>query len=129
MKNIITSEIVVAYYYYPRKAFLLLFSNEKKEPHDYVFILEKQESVNQAKYLKALKQDNISVSQYDSENINNSSDFLIEATLKAHNLEAHCDVLMKVRSSSSSGKHSYEPTIVVGTQSISERVYRESREG
>ncbi|SNQ61207.1 TM0106 family RecB-like putative nuclease [Candidatus Methanoperedens nitratireducens] len=122
MKNIITSEIVVAYSHCSRKAFLLLFSNEKKEPHEYVCLLEKQASINQAKYLNALKQDNISLSRYDPDNIDSSSDFLIEATLKAHDLEAYCDVLAKVRGSSFFGKHSYEPTIVVGTQSITEEL-------
>ncbi len=122
MKNIITSEIAVAYSYCPLKAFLLLFSDEKKEPHEYMCLLEKQASINQAKYLNALKQDNISVGHYDPDNIDNSSDFLVEATLKAHNLEAYCDVLIKVRSNPSSGKYSYEPTIVVGTQSITEEL-------
>jgi predicted RecB family nuclease len=112
----------VAYSYCSRKAFLLLFSNEKKKPHDYVCLLEKQASINQAKYLIALKQDNISVSRYNPDIFDSSSDFLIEATLKAHDLEAYCDVLMKVRNSSSSGNYSYEPTIVVGTQSITEEL-------
>ena len=118
VKNVINSEVVVAYSHCPRKAFLLLFSDDKKEPHEYVCILENQASINRAKYLNALKQDNIGVSSYDPDNIENSSDFLVEAMLKAHSLEAYCDVLTKVGSCSSFGKHSYEPTIVVGTHSI-----------
>jgi len=118
MKNVINSEVVVAYSHCPRKAFLLLFSDDKKEPHEYVRILENHASINRAKYLTALKQDNSGVSPYDPDNIENSSDFLVEATLKAHSLEAYCDILTKVGSSSSFGKHSYEPTIVVGTHTI-----------
>ena len=118
MKNVINSEVVVAYSHCPRKAFLLLFSGDKKEPHEYVRILENQASINRAKYLTALKQDTTCVSPYNPDNIENSADFLVEATLKAHNLEAYCDVLTKVKSSSSFGKHSYEPMIVVGTHSI-----------
>jgi predicted RecB family nuclease len=118
VKNVINSEVLVAYSHCPRKAFLLLFSDDKKEPHEYVHILENQASINRAKYLNALKQDNPGVSPYDHDNIENNSNFLVEATLKAHNLEAYCDVLTKVRSSSSFGKHSYEPTIIVGTHSI-----------
>lgn len=117
MKNVIASEVVVSYFHCPRKAFLLLFNNNKK-PSEYVRILEKQASVNRAKYLNALKQDNIDVSLYNPDNIENSADFLIEATLKAQNLEAYCDVLIKVLGSSSFGKHSYEPMIIVGTYSI-----------
>jgi len=118
MKNVINSEVVVAYSHCPRKAFLLLFSGDKKEPHEYVRILEKQASFNRAKYLTALKQDNTCVSPYDPDNIENSGIFLVEAKLKAQSLEAYCDVLTKVKSNLSSGKHNYEPTIVVGTYSI-----------
>ena len=118
MKNVINSEVVVAYSHCPRKAFLLLFSDDKKESHEYMRILENQASINRAKYLNALKQDNTGVRPYDPDNNENSSDFLVEATLKAHNLEAYCDVLTKVGSSSSFGKHSYEPMIVVGTHTI-----------
>ena len=120
MKNIINSEVVVAYSHCPRKAFLLLSSDDKKEPHEYVRILENQASINRANYLNAFKQDNICVSLYDTKNIENSCDFQIKARLKAHNLEAYCDVLTKVRTGSSFGKHSYVPTIVVGTHSITE---------
>lgn len=118
MKNVTNSEVVVAYSHCPRKAFLLLFRDDKKEPHEYVRILENHASISRAKYLNALKQDNIGVSHYDPDNIENSSDFLVEATLTAHSLEAYCDILTKVGSSSSFGKHSYEPTIVVGTHTI-----------
>ncbi|MGB2841806.1 MAG: hypothetical protein WBC40_04930 [Halobacteriota archaeon] len=118
MKNVTNSEVVVAYSHCPRKAFLLLFRDDKKEPHEYVRILENHASINRTKYLNAFKQDNTGVSPYDPDNIENSSDFLVEATLTAHSLEAYCDILTKVGSSSSFGKHSYEPTIVVGTHTI-----------
>ena len=117
MNSVITSEVVVAYSHCPRKAFLLLFSDDKKKTHEYIRILENQANINRAKYLNALKQDNIDVSPYDSNN-NNSSGFLVKATLKVQNLEAYCDVLTKDQSSSSFSKPNYEPTIVVGTHSI-----------
>ena len=79
MKNVINSEVVVAYSHCPRKASLLLLSDDKKEPHEYVRILENHASINRVKYLTALKQDNTGVSLYDSNNIENSSDFLVEA--------------------------------------------------
>ena len=42
MPPTITSEVVVAYAVCPRKAYLLLFSPEQGEPHEYVRILERQ---------------------------------------------------------------------------------------
>jgi len=39
MEPIITPAIVVAYAQCPRKAYLLLFSPDKGEPHEYVQIL------------------------------------------------------------------------------------------
>lgn len=116
--NVITSEVVVAYSHCPRKAFILLFSDDKKEPHEYVRILQNHGSINRTKYLNALKQGNSCVSIYNFNNIRKRNDFLTEATLKFHNLEAYCDVLTKVRGSSTFGKHSYEPTLVVGTHRI-----------
>jgi hypothetical protein len=40
MQPLITSEVVVAYSQCPRKAYLLLFSLDISEPHEYVQILE-----------------------------------------------------------------------------------------
>ncbi|MDO9097501.1 MAG: hypothetical protein Q7U60_05220, partial [Candidatus Methanoperedens sp.] len=118
MKNIITSEVVVAYSYCSLKAFLLLSSDENKEPHEYVCIIENQAKINLNMYLNTLKQNNINVDYYDPNNINTGGDFLIKATLKAKKLESYCDVLMKIQDKSSFGKYSYEPIIVVGTHNI-----------
>jgi predicted RecB family nuclease len=118
MKHVISSKAVVAYYHCPRKAFLFLFSDDKKEPHEYVCILENQAGINRAKYLNVLEQAKFSVDTYEPDSMESGSNFLVDVTLKAHNFEAYCDALTKVQSSSSSGKHSYEPVIVVGTHSI-----------
>ncbi len=118
MKNIITSEVAVAYSYCSRKAFLLLSSDDDKEPHEYVRIIENQAKINLNTYLNKLKQNNINVDYYDPNNIKTGRDFLIKATLKAKKLESYCDVLMKIQGKSSFGKYSYEPMIVVGTHSI-----------
>ncbi len=55
---------------------------------------------------------------YEPDSMESGGNFLVDVTLKAHNFEAYCDALTKVQSSSSFGKHSYEPVIVVGTHSI-----------
>ena len=109
MKHVISSKAVVAYYHCPRKAFLFLFSDDKKEPHEYVCILEDQAGINRAKYLNVLEQAKFSVDTYEPDSMESGSNFLVDVTLKAHNFEAYCDALTKVQSSSSFGKHSYEP--------------------
>ncbi|MDP2796280.1 MAG: IS66 family transposase [Methanoregula sp.] len=118
MKTVINSEVVVAYFHCPRKAFLLLCSEDKKEPHEYVRIIENRANTNRVMYLNLLKRDNIDVSDYDPDNVKKDNDFLIEATLNTHDLESYCDVLTRVGSRQSFGKDIYEPTIVVGTHTI-----------
>ena len=55
MQPTITSEVVVAYAQCPRKAYLLLFSPDKGEPHEYIQILEQQRYANQERYIDYLK--------------------------------------------------------------------------
>ena len=117
-KTIISSEVVVAYFHCPRKAFLLLFSEVNKEPHEYVRIIENRANTNRAIYLNLLKRDNIDVSDYDPDNVKKDNDFLIEATLNTDCLESYCDVIKRVGSRQSFGIDIYEPTIVVGTHTI-----------
>src|SRR5262245_58011971 len=56
MEPTITAEIVVAYAQCPRKAYLLLFSPDRGEPHEYVQILEQQRCEHQKRYLDRLQQ-------------------------------------------------------------------------
>lgn len=115
MHNTITSEILVAYSQCPRKAFLLLSTDEPGIPHEYMRILEQQKILNQINYMHALKQTSLEEKSHLVTDLNNEGDLIIKATLKAEGLEAYCDVLTQVESSSSSHDSSYEPTLVVGT--------------
>src|SRR5437016_10539900 len=117
----ITPEILVAYSQCPRKAFLLLCTDEQGTPHEYLRILEQQKRLNQVNYLhtfNASKQVSLEVSSHLVSDLHNEGDLVIKATLRAEGFEAYCDVLTRVKKSSSSGDKSYEPTIVVGTHSI-----------
>lgn len=117
-KKIITSEVLVAYSQCQRKAFLLLFTEEKGNPHDYIYILEQQKRNNQLQYISLLKQKNLQVGSYATREQNIPHDVLVKAILKNQYLEASCDLLRKVESCSSSGKPAYEPIIIAGTYSI-----------
>ena len=116
--NVISSEMVVAYFHCPRKAFLLLFNDGKKEPHEYVRILKHRASINRIEYLKSLKRDTIGVSDYNRDNFKSGNDFLTGANLNIEGLESFCDVLTKVGNQQSFDKAIYEPTTVVGTHTI-----------
>src|SRR5215831_12133410 len=119
MEPIITTDIVVAYSQCPRKAYLLLFSPDKGEPHEYVQILEQQRCTNQEKYIDHLKHPHADVQPYSLENLRKGSKVLINAHLQVDGFAADCGVLTRVEGTSTFGKHSYEPTIFVGTHNIS----------
>jgi len=113
----ITSEVFVAYSQCPRKAFLLLFSEDQGTPHDYPRILEERRKAHQTEYLEAFKQTHEDAKPYNEKDLR-KGEFFVEATLKAECWEADCDVLTKVDQGASSRKLMFEPTIAIGTYSI-----------
>src|SRR6266704_1121329 len=119
MQPTITSDVVVAYAQCPRKAYLLLFSPDKGEPHEYIQILEQQRQVNQERYLDRLQQTHADVQPYALENLRKGSKVLINARLQVDGFAAECGVLTRVEGTSTFGKYCYEPSIFVGTHSIS----------
>jgi predicted RecB family nuclease len=119
MEPTITTDIVVAYSQCPRKAYLLLFSPGKGEPHEYVQILEQQRCANQERYIDHLQQTHADVQPYSVENLRKGSKVLINARLQVDGFAADCGVLTRVEGTSTFGKYSYEPSIFVGTHSIS----------
>jgi len=118
MEPAITSDIVVAYSQCPRKAYLLLFSPDKGEPHEYIQILEQQRQANQERYIDHLQPNHTDVHPYSEENLRKGSKVLINAHLQVDGLAADCGVLTRVEGTSTFGKYSYQPTIFVGTYSI-----------
>jgi predicted RecB family nuclease len=119
MELIITTDIVVAYSQCPRKAYLLLFSPDKGEPHEYIQILEQQRCENQKRYLDRLQHTHADVQPYSMENLRKGSQVLINAHLQVDGFAANCGILTRVEGTSTFGKYSYEPSLFVGTHSIS----------
>jgi len=119
MEPVITSEVVVAYSQCPRKAYLLMFSPDQGDPHEYIKILEQERIENQARHIDGLKQKVDDVQPYSADNLRKGHDILVNAHLQADGFEAECSVLTRVEGKSAFGKHSYEPTICVGTHTIS----------
>ena len=118
MDRIITSEVVVAQSLCPRKAFLLLEGKESGKPHEYVEVLEQQRSHNRASYLNDLRENHGAV-PFTEEAMTRGRDLLTETVLTRGDLQAYCDALTKVKVSSSLGRFSYEPTVVIGTHKVS----------
>ena len=125
MPPAITSEVVVAYAQCPRKAYFLLFGQDKGEPHAYVQILAQQQQENHARYLDRLRQKHTAMQSYSLENLRDGSAMLINARLQGDGLEAECGILTRGEGQSTSGPPCYEPTICVGTYNISEDQKRE----
>src|SRR5438067_81097 len=122
MHNTLTSEIVVAHSQCPRKPYLLLCTDEQGMSHEYMRLLEQQKSLNQTNYLgmlNGLNQISLEFKLQSVTDLAHKGNLVIKATLKTDGLEAYCDVLTQVESSSSPDGSCYEPAIVVGTYSIS----------
>src|SRR4030095_10379170 len=119
MERTITADLVVAYAQCPRKAYLLLFSPDKGEPHEYVQILEQQRCANQERYIDYLQQTQADIHPYSVESLRKGSKVLINAQLQVDEFAADCGVLTRVEGKSTFGKYRYEPSIFVGTHSIS----------
>ena len=120
MPPMITSDVVVAYAQCPRKAYLLLYSPEQGEPHAYVRILEQQQRENQARYLDRLKYKHADLQPYTVETLRHGSAVLLNASLQADGLAAVCDILTRVDGKATGGNSHYEPTLCVGTHSVSQ---------
>ena len=119
MQPAITSEIVVAYAQCPRKAYLLLFSPDKGEPHEYTQILEQQRCANQERYFDHLQHTHADIQPYSEENLRQGNKILLNAHLQVDGFASECGVLTKVEGRSTFGKYNYEPSIFMGTHSIS----------
>jgi predicted RecB family nuclease len=118
MPPMITSEVVVAYAQCPRKAYLLLFSPDKGEPQEYVELLKQQRCIHQERYIDHLKHTHPDAEPYSVENLRKGSKMLINAHLQVDRFAADCGVLTRVEETSTFEKYSYEPSLFVGTYSI-----------
>ena len=118
MQPTITSDVVVAYAQCPRKAYLLLFSPDKGEPHEFVQILEQQRQENQERYLNRLQHTHADVPPYSLEHLHKGSAVLINAHLQVDGFAAQCGVLTRVEGPSTFGQYRYEPSLFGGTYSM-----------
>ncbi len=116
-RKCITSEILVAYSQCPRKAFLLLFSEERGTPHDYPLILKEHREQNRAGYLQQFQQKYPEAKDYSQRTFKKHK-YLLAAELEAESLAVVCDVLTQVDAEESRRKVTYQPTIITGTYKV-----------
>ncbi len=112
MNIVITSEVLQAYSLCPRKAFLLLYGNQRGTPHEYEQILIEKQLQNQAINLELLKQKQNDVYPYSVSNLEKRFKYLIDANLTTNHFQTYCAILTKV------DNLIYEPTIFIGTHTI-----------
>ena len=119
MPKLITAEVVVAYAQCPRKAYLLLCTDEPGSPHEYPGILAQQQHANRVTYLGSFKKEHPDATPYEGKLPGAGHGALLAATLQTQDLEAYCDILTPTEHSTSTHGWAYEPTLVIGTHTIS----------
>jgi len=120
MPKPITPDVIVAYRQCPRKAFLLLCTDEEDSPHAYASMLARKQAENRDSFIGRLKQRYPDAKPYAGQLPRTGQEVLTEVMLRVQDLEAPCDALMPVTRAASRQAHRYEPTIVVGTRTISQ---------
>ena len=77
MKTTTTSEVLTAYPECPRKAYLLLYGNEKGTPHEYIQILQQRKDSNERDYINALRREHPDIRLYDADALQSGSSFVV----------------------------------------------------
>jgi predicted RecB family nuclease len=119
MKNIITSQVVIAYTHCKHKAYLLLCTNKKGIPHGYISNLADEARKNREEYIRRIKLKTSEILSYSSERFKLGNSIIVGAHLEFDDLTAYSDVLTKIEETSSTNQTNYTPTLVVGTHKIS----------
>lgn len=121
MPKPITPDVIVAHRECPRKAFLLLCTDEEGSPHAYASMLARQQAETRTSFIGRLRQQYPDAKPYAGQLPRTGREALTEVKLRVQDLEAPCDALMPVTQTASVPAHRYEPTIVVGTRTISQQ--------
>jgi predicted RecB family nuclease len=111
---IIRPNHVAAYFQCPRKAYLLLFSDQKPAPTDFELLQVKaKETTTEAYYRKA------ETTLCKGSDLKKGILSVWGTCIKTENFEFDCQLLLKRKGRSLLGNHYYEPGIFLGTKKIS----------
>ena len=115
MNKVISSDILVAYSQCHRLAYLLLCTEEKGAPHEYVRMLRQKRKASHHQYVNTIIQNRVDIQLCPVKGLDENSDVLVNARLQAKGLEVHCDVLTRVKSNSYQEQYLYVPILFTGT--------------
>jgi predicted RecB family nuclease len=116
----ITTEIAVAYTHCPRKAFLLLNAASPPPPHEYESLCRDRGAAHRERYADQLRRDGHELATCDREGLDAGHRFLVVGDLRASDLSASCDALVRIDQDSSPEGHSYSPLVFAGTYSVTD---------
>ena len=119
MKNIISCEVVIAYGQCELKSFLLLFTDNKGSPHEYISIIEDETRKNRGSFFSQLKIKNPNIQSYSPDAMKKGVPIMIQATLSSECLTTYVDALVRQEKPLHVKNHNYIPALVVGTFKIS----------
>lgn len=111
----ITLDIVEAYSLCPRKAFLLLMREPLGVQHEYVRMIEEQEAANRQAYRTNTAGAADAADGRSLADLMPGHDVILDVTLVADDLEAHCDALRKGKATADQQECHYEPVKILGT--------------
>lgn len=92
--RVITPHIILSFSACKRKAYLLLFGDDKGTPHEYCCILEKLRALNCAKQINTFIEQGKAIKPYDDVNgLNEKGCIFTNVQIGIDNLEAYCDMV------------------------------------
>jgi predicted RecB family nuclease len=118
--KLITTEIAVAYTNCPRKAFLLLNTGSPPPLHDYEAVCRARGETPRERYLAQIRRDDPEAVGYDQDGIGVGYRYLVGVDLRADDLSASSDLLVRTDQRAPSGGHSYCPQLIAGTYSVTD---------
>jgi hypothetical protein len=107
MGKLITTDVAVAYTHCPRKAFLLLNTAGPPPPHEYESLCRARAEAHRLRYLAQIRRDCPDAVRYDQDRLDRGHRCLVGADLRAGDLSASCDLLVRIEPSSPPGGSSY----------------------
>jgi len=118
MNKFITPEIIAAYSQCSRKAFLLMYADEKDTPQEYIQIVEEEKKKNREIYYKEIKSKNPDAVLYSPDDLKQGTSVMFDASITIEDLQTDVDVLIRSKETSSQRRHNYIPTLIIGTHKI-----------
>lgn len=114
----ITSEILVAYTQCKLKAYLILCTENKGIPHDYISIIDNEIEKNRAEYFNKIKLGEAEFEYFSLTGMNRGVKVLLDVTLSHEDMIAYTDAIIRNEKNSYKRTNNYAPSLVVGSHKM-----------